>query len=83
MKIEVLTTLKGNIGEMFHKGDIFESPNIPDTLIMELGEGRGLVREIESAPVDVPAPVSIPVEAPPPVEEPPVKAVRSHKRISR
>lgn len=49
MKIEVLTTLKGNIGEMFYKGDVFVSPNIPNTLMMELSSNRGNVRVIPEA----------------------------------
>jgi hypothetical protein len=47
MKIEVLVTLKGNIGEMFYKGDLFASPNIPQTILEELGSNRGLVRVVE------------------------------------
>jgi hypothetical protein len=87
MKIEVLTTIKGHVGEMFFKGDVFEDPNIPRTLMEELGENRGLVRVIDEADI---APIEIPVEAPPtftmeilPVEEVPVKVTRSHKRIVR
>lgn len=49
MKIEVLVTLKGNIGEMFYKGDIFISPDIPQTLMEEFSANRGYVREIPEA----------------------------------
>jgi hypothetical protein len=64
MKIEVLATIKGNVGEMFYKGDVFESPNIPTTLMMELGEKRGLLRVVEEEIVQ-PAPEK-PVETPSP-----------------
>jgi hypothetical protein len=47
MKIEVLATLKGSIGEMFYKGDVFISPNIPQTIMEELSDSRGLVRIVE------------------------------------
>jgi hypothetical protein len=60
MKIEVLVTLKGNVGELYQKGDIFESPNIPDTLMMEIGAGIGTIRVIEE-PVPVP-PLEVLVE---------------------
>ena len=49
MKIEVLTTLKGNVGEMYYKGDIFISPDIPNTVMEELSSNRGNVRVIPEA----------------------------------
>ena len=64
MKIEVLVTLKGNIGEMFYKGDLFTSPNIPQTIMEELALNRGLVRVLEEDCIPVAA-EEIPVEAPP------------------
>jgi hypothetical protein len=61
MKIEVLVTLKGNIGEMFYKGDLFTSPNIPQTIMEELGSNRGLVRVVEDlVHDDIPA-VALPI----------------------
>jgi hypothetical protein len=61
MKIEVLVTLKGNIGEMFYKGDLFASPNIPQTIMEELGSNRGLVRVVEDLVYDdIPA-VALPI----------------------
>ena len=55
MKIEVLVTLKGNIGEMFYKGDTFVSPDIPETLMEEFAANRGYVREIPEpeAPIEL------------------------------
>jgi hypothetical protein len=73
MKIEVLTTLKGNIGEMFYKGDLFTSPNIPQTIMEELGSNRGLVRVVDDLVYE-----EIPVEALP---IPPLK--RKLSRIKR
>jgi hypothetical protein len=49
MKIEVMTTLKGNVGEMFYKGDVFISPDIPQTLMEELSANRGHVRVVPEA----------------------------------
>jgi hypothetical protein len=49
MKIEVLVTLKGSIGEMFYKGDVFVSPDIPETLMEEFAANRGYVRLISEA----------------------------------
>jgi hypothetical protein len=66
MKIEVLVTLKGNVGELYYKGDVFESPNIPDTLLVEVNAGVNTVRVIEDTPVSDLAPAS-PLETP--VEE--------------
>jgi hypothetical protein len=80
MKIEVLTTLKGNIGEMFEKGSIFESPHIPQTIMEELGANRGLVRVLEEdiTPVVI---IEIPVVAPPTI--PKEVHAKKHPRIKR
>lgn len=83
MKVEVLTTLKGNVGEMFYKGDVFTSPHIPQTILEELGANRGLVRVLEEdvEPI-VSATPEIPVVVPEAPTVPPVKE-RSRSRIKR
>jgi hypothetical protein len=55
MKIEVLVTLKGNVGEMYYKGDVFISPDIPKTIMEEFSANRGYVREIPEpeAPIEL------------------------------
>jgi hypothetical protein len=80
MKIEVLVTLKGNIGEMFYKGDLFTSPNIPQTILEELGSNRGLVRVLEEDITTVTV-EEIPVVAPPTI--PKEVHVKKHPRMKR
>jgi|WetSurMetagenome_2_1015567.scaffolds.fasta_scaffold1152901_2 hypothetical protein len=78
MKIEVLVTLKGNIGEMFYNGDVFVSPDIPETLMEELAANRGYVREIPEAeaPIELLPPVEL-------VEEVIVPQATKRKKSSR
>lgn len=91
MKIEVLTTLKGGIGEMYYKGDTFTSPHIPQTILEELAEGKGktvrVLEEDQIAPievVEVTVPPVAPVLAPPHPIIPKTHAPsKKHPRIKR
>lgn len=55
MKVELLVYLKG-YGSVYYEAGVYESPNIPQTLLEELGAGTDTVRVIEPDP-------------PPPIEE--------------
>ena len=72
MKIEVLTTLKGGIGELFAKGTVFVSPDIPQSVLEELAEGKDkTIRVLEEDQIANPV-VAAPPEAPVLVPSPPL-----------
>jgi hypothetical protein len=83
MKIEVLVTLKGNVGEMFYKGDTFISPDIPETLMEEFAANRGYVREIPEAEAPIELLPSVEIVEEVTLEKETVKPKKKSSRIPR
>jgi hypothetical protein len=54
-KVRVNCTLSGNKGEFFQKGQIFESPNIPEILLNEIKVKAGTVEVLEFVKAKVPS----------------------------